>query len=171
MISINEFNNHIYKAIECVDRSNKKEFFFFTGSLSDVLTTTAYSGGLYYNSQGSINFTKQKFDGAFIFSNKRLSRGSYSDKLDRYEITFAHPVDSNITYPNKSYYYIKKDGTGFAQDLNRALQKSGYLRYHGACSSIDNAGERFHQYWQLEKNATANKAIKKINRYSVKPKL
>lgn len=171
LVSINEFNNHIFKAIECVDRSNKKEFFFFSGSLSDVLTTTAYSLGLYYNSEGSINFTKQKFNGAFIFSNKRLSRGSYSDELDRYEITFAHPVDSNATYPNKSFYYIKKDGTGFAQDLNRALQKSGYLRYHGSCTSIDNAGERFHQYWQLEKNATANKAIKKINRYSVKPKL
>jgi len=169
LFTVKDFSNNIFKAIECVGGSNKKEFFFFSGKLSDVLTTTAYSMGLYENSQGSINFTKQKFNGAFIFSNGRLSRGGYEDKLDRYEIKFAHPIDSNITYPNKSYFYIKKDGTGFAQDLNGALRQTGLLSYFGACTSINNAGERFHQYWQNEKNNTANKAIKKIKKYSVKP--
>ena len=82
----------------------------------------------------------------------------------------------NINNPNEIKTPIlilhgDEDPYATEQDLNRALQKSGYLRYFGACTSIENAGERFHQYWQLEKNATADKAIKKINRYSVKPKL
>jgi len=169
LLTVKDFSNNIFKAIECADRSNKKEFFFFSGALSDVLTTTAYSMGLYENSEGSINFTKQEFNGAYIYNYGRLSRGRYEDKLDRYEIHFAHPIDSNITYPNKNYYYIKKDGTGFAQDLNNALRQTGFLRYFGACTSINNAGERFHQYWQNEKNNTANKAIEKIKKYSVKP--
>ena len=169
LLTVKDFSNNIFKAIECADRSNKKEFFFFSGALSDVLTTTAYSMGLYENSEGSINFTKQEFNGAYIYNYGRLSRGRYEDKLDRYEIHFAHPIDSNITYPNKNYYYIKKDGTGFAQDLNDALRQTGFLRYFGACTSINNAGERFHQYWQNEKNNTANKAIEKIKKYSVKP--
>lgn len=169
LLTVKDFSNNIFKAIECVDRSNKKEFFFFSGALSDVLTTTSYSMGLYENSEGSINFTKQEFNGAYIYNYGRLSRGRYENKLDRYEIHFAHPVNSNITYPNKNYYYIKKDGTGFAQDLNNALRQTGFLRYFGACTSINNAGERFHQYWQNEKNNTANKAIEKIKKYSVKP--
>lgn len=169
LLTVKDFSNNIFKAIECADRSNKKEFFFFSGALSDILTTTSYSMGLYENSQGSINFTKQEFNGAYIYNYGRLSRGRYENKLDRYEIHFAHPVDSNITYPNKRYYYIKKDGTGFAQDLNNALRQTGFLRYFGACTSINNAGERFHQYWQNEKNNTANKAIEKIKKYSVKP--